>query len=614
MLIETQDGQPQSADSPKQPKKLSRVTKWSLWILASLVLLFVGVGLIGAAMLQPRIEATETALNKALPLSSQVKDEILSGETEKATRTVARLSALSAEAVSATDYFLWDIAEKFPIAGENLKAVRMVSQIVFSLSTDVLEPATEVNLTALQTEDGSFDVERIASLLPLVQTTSADAQSAILELDSINEGFLVEPVKNGVLKLKGSLTKLLEIVGPAEEVLGILPQMLGSDGPRNYLFMFPNNAEIRAGGGNPASLSIITVDNGHISITQQASSADFRRITLPINPETEALYDTRTRQMMQDATYTPYFSETAELMRGHWADSFGTPIDGVVSFDPVALSYLLKATGPVTLPTGEQLTSENAVSLLLNEVYFNYPVSQQDAFFAGAAESVFDALTQGNTDIRQLLDALVLAVDEGRLMYSSHNEQEMKIINKTRIAGPLPATNQDTTVLGVFFNYVLAAKMDYYLDSTVTGSTTLCTVKPGEQPTFSATATVTNILTPDQAGSLPGYVMASNGGSAIYRDVMFYGPVGTQVSSVQVDGNIQQPFNRWPNDYRVLSHNGRNVVQIPLLVGMGETATVSVTFTATQEQSLDSFGPFDIRATPTVRTTPVTITSPSCKS
>ena len=36
--------------------------------------------------------------------------------------------------------------------------------------------------------------------------------------------------------------------------------------------------------------------------------------------------------------------------RAYWAESFGTTIDGVLSFDPVALSYLLGATGPVTLP------------------------------------------------------------------------------------------------------------------------------------------------------------------------------------------------------------------------------------------------------------------------
>ena len=113
-MTETQDGQTQKAVSRDRPQQSSRATKWSLWIIGSVIALFVALGLIGAALLQPRIDATERSLNKALPLSSQVKDEILSGDTEKATRTVAQLTSLSAEAVAATDYFLWDIAENIP--------------------------------------------------------------------------------------------------------------------------------------------------------------------------------------------------------------------------------------------------------------------------------------------------------------------------------------------------------------------------------------------------------------------------------------------------------------------------------------------------------------------
>lgn len=584
----------------------------AFWVPVSLLLFLSIVAAIWSALLLPRVLVAKQALEASVPLASQAKDEILTGESEKANKTVARLAVLTNQATEAADFPLWHAAEFVPLAGENLRAVRVVADTVSSLNKDVLSPATKLNLSALRTEAGAFDLAKISALLPLVHQASQAATLASTQLDHLNEGQLVEPVKTGVVKLQRSISQLQDMVGPATDVLSILPKMLGAEGQRNYLFMFPNNAEIRAGGGNPASLSVVTAENGQISITQQASSADFSRINLPINPETEDLYDTRTRQMMQDATYTPYFSETAELMRGHWADSFGTPIDGVISFDPVALSYLLGATGPVTLPTGEELTADNAVSLLLSEVYFRYPVSAQDAFFEGAAKSVFSAVTSGNGDTRQLLTALTRASEEGRLMYSSYDEKEMKLIEKTRISGPLPASNEPKTVLGVFFNYVLAAKMDFYLDSTVEATTTLCTVKGTEAPTFTAKATVSNILTPEVYSTLPGYVVASNDGSSIYRDVLFYGPQGTEVASVEVNGLIQQPFNRWPNDYRVMPHNGRLVVQVPILVEMQETATITVTFKAAADQPRESFGEFEVRATPTVRTTPVTVSRPGC--
>ncbi|MDV3208776.1 MAG: aconitate hydratase AcnA, partial [Rhodococcus ruber] len=49
--------------------------------------------------------------------------------------------------------------------------------------------------------------------------------------------------------------------------------------------------------------------------------------------------------------------------------------------DPVALSYLLRGTGPVALPDGTVLTARNAVPLLLNDIYGRLPdTTQQDAF------------------------------------------------------------------------------------------------------------------------------------------------------------------------------------------------------------------------------------------
>lgn len=72
-----------------------------------------------------------------------------------------------------------------------------------------------------------------------------------------------------------------------------------------------------------------------------------------------------------------------------WAEGdIGTEIDGVISFDPVGLSYLLAGTGPVTLSTGDELRSDNVVSLPLSEVSSRYPgdaageVAHQDKFLS----------------------------------------------------------------------------------------------------------------------------------------------------------------------------------------------------------------------------------------
>ena len=101
---------------------------------------------------------------------------------------------------------------------------------------------------------------------------------------------------------------------------------------------------------------------------------------------------------------------------------------------------------------------------------------------------------------------------------------------------------------------------------------------------------------------------------------MFYGPVGTKVKSVEVNGTIRQPYipfrgegTRWGDSYRELPHFGRPVVQVPIWVEMQDSASITVTFEAAEGQRSDSFGPFAVNVTPTVRTTPVTVSTPGCE-
>src|SRR5690606_33384364 len=101
-----------------------------------------------------------------------------------------------------------------------------------------------------------------------------------------------------------------------------------------------------------------------------------------------------------------------------------------------ALGYLLKATGPVTLPTGETLTSENAALVLLNEAYFRYPDPKvQDAFFAAAAASIFDAVKSLQGSTKDLVDAVARSVDDRRLIFWSAIPEEQAMIAETSLAG-----------------------------------------------------------------------------------------------------------------------------------------------------------------------------------
>lgn len=585
---------------------------------ALLVAMFATVGLI----LLLGIVLAGASLQAAVPLTSQARDQIEAGDISGLKKTLDKFNTNAQVANVASSTFVWRAAESVPGIGENLRAVRLISSLSADISTNVIAPGLDL-MGHLKNPEGGVNAQGIAQLVPRVEGAFTEMKTVSAELASLDGSQLVGPLQSGVTKFQEAMTQVSEAGGPALSALKLLPDMLGVNGPKNYLLLFANNAEVRAGIGNPGSMAQVTVDNGSIKITGQAGSQNFAEgAGFKLDPETESLYGEKVGNQVQDITYTPYFDETAKLARQFWATQSPAKIDGVVMTDPVALSYILAATGPVPVADGITLTSENAVRELLNEIYIRYEnkddiniqAAQQKAFFNKATEAIFAAVTRTD-NITGLFKALSQAASEGRLLYNSNNPEQMALIADTRIAGPLPPDNSKKTIIGVFFQYNLAAKMDYYFDSTVTGTTTQCTVTGNTPATFTAATTVKNIITQDVWQKLPWYISGTNlwqkGG--IYRDVVVYGPVGTKVKTVKVDGLVKNVPGRWGDDYRVSKNRDRPVVQVPIFVDMQKSATVTVTFEATAKQQTSSFGPFDIHVTPTVRNTPVTVERPGCQ-
>jgi hypothetical protein len=594
-----------TSDRPKKPL----VKSARLWVpvtLGVLLLGIIGVGIAGWQVAERGLAARDE-LEQAIPLAKQAQEQILAGDQEGATATVDQLEVHAAEARELTDDPIWRSFEWVPMAGPNLAAVRITATSVDELVDGVVRPATTLSLDALKPVEGAIDVVALTELSGVLDGVATTIDEVAAELDSVDQDQLIGPVADGVAQLDEAVGQIQPMVGPASTALEVLPAALGADGPRNYLVLFQNNAESRGTGGNPASLLLLNVTDGRLSIAQQASSSDFDRpdtAIMELDPESEALYGDKIGRFMQDVTITPDFTETSELIRAFWANQFGTEVDGVISFDPVALSYLLGATGPVTLPTGEKLTADNATSLLLNEVYFRYEEGDdQDAFFAAAAGSVFQVLTSGAGETDALVEALTRGIDEGRLMYAPSDAAEAEFIAGTRIAGALPVDNTEQTMVGVYVNDITEGKLDYYLQLDAAAATDACTVDAATAPTFTTTATLTNTLQPDQVAGLAEYISPGRffPKGEIATDLVLYGPVGSTFQSAKLDGA--------PAAVTPLTHLDRPAVKITVRNPPGSTHAVTAVFTG---QADAAYGPLEVWHTPMVRPANVTIDAPGC--
>ena len=162
---------------------------------------------------------------------------------------------------------------------------------------------------------------------------------------------LLPQVSEPLVRAREQLREVTSALDAAADAAQLAPGMLGADGQRNYLLMIQNNAEVRASGGIPGALAILTLDNGKLTLGVQSSASEIGQMSppLPVDAEQEQIYSSRLGEYMHDVNLTPDFPTAASTAQAIWEKKTGQRVDGVISLDPVALGYILKATGPVQI-------------------------------------------------------------------------------------------------------------------------------------------------------------------------------------------------------------------------------------------------------------------------
>lgn len=565
--------------------------------LATLATASVGYSLITSAL------SAKSALERALPLVVEIRSDLVSRRVTEASEKVATVQDLASEARQATDYPLWRSFEWVPVLGANLEAVRTSATVAADLVDEVLQPITQVNFDELLTLENGVNLTAFAKASQILSASQTSIATADAKLAHLATDQLFDPVREAVHDLRDMVTSAEKLIVPSKQVADILPAILGAPSPRSYLLMFQGNSESRSLGGNPAALLLANVNNGKFQIAAQASSSDFHNDRdfpiIDLDPEAVAIYGDKIGKWLPDITMVPDFPYSARLLQAYWAEEFGGSIDGVLSFDPVALSYILEVVGSITLPDGLVLTSENAVPLLLNEIYFMYEdPKEQNAFFAAAAGATFQRLTAGDLNVAALFPALLRAVNEGRLMYSPANPTEAELISGTRLAGTLPKDNVTETTIGVFVNDNTTSKKDYYLDLAVTASKR-CSAK---ESTVAGKVLLDSSFTAEIADSIPYYIQ----GRVFPRELIstylvLYGPVGSSLTSVTLDGAPAPILSSG-------QHLGRPAVKIDVMTILDADHEVGFEFAFTDKLS----GPLNVRTTPMVRQTTSTVEDHGC--
>ncbi|MFG1673494.1 DUF4012 domain-containing protein [Micromonospora sp. NPDC049282] len=540
-------------------------------------------------------------LVNAAGLAKDLSAQVLAGDVARAQRTLAALQEQATAARGATGDPVWWLGQRTPYAGDDLTAVRQISVAVDDLARLAFPTLLRVDLASLVPSQGRLDVNRLRAVSAEVSSADQAVRQTSERLRAVPTGGLVAQVRDAVTALRAELEQLGDLTSAADRGARLLPPLLGADGPRTYLIVSQNPAELRATGGMFGAYAVLRADGGRIRLAGQGNASQLRNFDPPlkVGPETRRLWSDLPGIYPADVNLSPDFPAAAALYREMVRRRTGTTVDGVLAVDPVVLSYLLGVIGPVTVPDGPALAGSTAVRTLLSDSYRDLDAGAQDAFFARAAAGVFEAMFTKTVDAKALLTVMRRSMQERRILFWSVRSEEQRALAGTRLAGQLPDKDTVPTV-GVFLNDGSGAKLGYYLRFSATLTVGDC--QPDGRRELRLRVTVHS--TAPRSGlteSVTG--LARSGDKYTARTfVSVHTPSGGAVLTGRLDGRDTAMGG---------GTDGRRQVAVATVeVGPGRTRTLDVTLLTGQNGA----GTADLMLTPAV--TPWTtqiVTAPRCE-
>jgi len=268
--------------------------------------------------------------------------------------------------------------------------------------------------------------------------------------------------------------------------------------------------------------------------------------------------------------------------------------------DPLVLSYLLRGADPIPVATGDALTSDNAVDVLLNGVYaaFDSDNPAQDAVYSAVIDETFARLMGGEIEPGTFVDALAQGWEERRLLYWSAIPEEQAQLAEIGLNGEIPRSDAETERVGLYFMDNVGSKLNYYLRQDVRLSRASC--RDDGRQSNRVTVNLTSEVDPADAATLPRSVVGTFRRSGVERGaqrlfVLLYAPPGAEITGATVGGSPAALDDLHDAEFPV----GKLIVTVP----PGETVTVAYDFVSAVSGEKE----LEVQVTPMV--TPATIST-----
>ncbi len=192
---------------------------------------------------------------------------------------------------------------------------------------------------------------------------AARAERAAVALAAIDASRLPEALAGPLAEIQ----PYAELMGPGLQIAPGLPDLLGMNGPYTYLVLVQNNHELRGTGGFITGVGEVTVERGRVTKLDFSDSyaVDNHAVDHPPAPSPLQKYMQADLLFLRDANWSPDLPTSARIIDTIYSRDTGRTVNGIVTMDLHAVSLIVGAVGPVTVPGLDQpVTGQNVVELI----------------------------------------------------------------------------------------------------------------------------------------------------------------------------------------------------------------------------------------------------------
>nr|MBA2600676.1 DUF4012 domain-containing protein [Actinomycetota bacterium] len=563
---------------------------------ALLMVLLLGDGAYVAFGLKSSLETSKRSLSNGAVALGGGDLAIAEGELRKALRSAQESAGLarhpSVGALSLVPKIGDDVSTLQVLSAASELAARAGLQGLQAARAMGADQGREL-IEAIYSE-GRVNFDALHQGRPFVERAAGLLRQGSHSLDSAPEPTLT--------LLQDALETARDEVGGASEstskgalLFDLLPKLLGADGKRKYLLAFQAPGEARGTGGLLGLFGVLHATDGRISLTGIQPGGDL--FPAPLSPVRapgwfERAYGTqKALTQFQQSNLSPRFPTVARVLLSMYTAQTGTKLDGVVAMDPIALAELLRATGPLPDINGEDVTSDNAATLVMHDSYVEFNEDEQNAYLADLIDALWSTIERGDLDGPQLATALGESVRSQHLKLWARDPDIQETIEEIGAHGWFPPSQGNVQM--VFSNNYSVNKVDYYLQRDIDTK-----VELGQD----GSADITTIVTienqaPTGPPSLllgPGIKSDPPGLNRMVLNILM--PMGSLVRDFSLDGEPTVPIEYNEGAFPVAGY----VIDI----AAGGTATVKIHYSVPDAVNLSEQETFSFTLFPQATVNP----------